>query len=111
MNENPKANLLWLERSLEEEFHDCTAAWKRETGHLSVAGQIAKHHAYRRIIDMGEPVIPLILDDLREKPNHWFLALSPIANEAPEVAERDKGDIRVISEAWIQWGRDKGYID
>ena len=111
MNENPKANLLWLERSLEEEFQDCTDAWKRETGHLSVAGQIAKHHAYRRIIDMGEPVIPLILDDLREKPNHWFLALSAIANEAPEVAERDKGDIRAISEAWIQWGKDKGYID
>ena len=99
------------ESSLEDEFQNCATVWKRDTGHLSVAGQIAKHAAYRRIIDMGEPAIPLILDDLREKPNHWFLALSAIANEAPEVAESDKGDMRAISEAWIQWGRDRGYTD
>ena len=95
---------------LEAEFKDCAATWKRDTGHLSVAGQIAKHHAYRRIIDMGEPAIPLILRDLREKPNHWFLALSAIANEAPEVPEEDKGNMQAISEAWIRWGKDKGYI-
>ena len=95
----------------EAEFQDCAAAWKRDTGHLSVAGQIAKHHAYRRIIDMGEPAIPLILRDLREKPNHWFLALSAIANEAPEVSETDKGDMQAITEAWIIWGKDKGYIE
>ena len=110
MNENPKSNSLWTERSLEEEFQECAAAWKRETWHLSNAGQIAKHPDYRRIIDMGEPAIPLILDDLREKSNHWFIALSEIANETPHIAERDKGDMRAISEAWIQWGKDKGYI-
>ena len=97
--------------NLEAEFEDCAAAWKRETGHLSVAGQIAKHHAYRRIIDMGEPAIPLILRDLREKPNHWFLALSAIANEAPQVSAEDKGDMQAVSEAWIRWGKDKGYIE
>lgn len=99
------------ESNLEKKFHEWAAEWKRETGHLSVAGQIAKHPAYRRIIDMGEPAIPLILDDLREEPNHWFLALSAISNEAPEVAESDKGDMRAISEAWIQWGRDRGYTE
>ena len=100
-----------FERSLADEFQECAAAWKRETGHLSVAGQIAKHHAYRRIIEMGESVIPLILEDLSEKPNHWFLALSAIANEAPAVPERDKGDMKAISAAWIEWGREKDYIE
>ena len=97
--------------ALVDEFQKCAAAWKRETGHLSVAGQIAKHHAYRRIIEMGESVIPLILEDLSEEPNHWFLALSAIANEAPAVPERDKGDMKAISAAWIEWGREKDYIE
>ena len=38
------------ESSLEKKFHEWAAEWKRETGHLSVAAQIAKHPAYRRII-------------------------------------------------------------
>ena len=37
------------ESSLEEKFREWAAEWNRETGHLSVAGQIAKHPAYRRI--------------------------------------------------------------
>ena len=99
------------ESNLEKKFHDCAAAWKRDTGHLSVAGQIAKHPSYRRIVEMGEAAIPLILNDLKKEPNHWFLALSAIANDAPKVAERDKGKMKAISDAWIEWGKDKGYIE
>ena len=42
------------EISLEEKFQDCAAAWKRDTGHLSVEGEIASHEAYQSIIGMGE---------------------------------------------------------
>ena len=96
---------------LEAEFQRCAAAWKRDTGHLSVAAQIAKHPSYRRIIEMGKPAIPLILNDLKKEPNHWFLALSTIANDAPKVVERDKGKMKAVSEAWIEWGKGKGYIE
>ena len=96
---------------LEAEFQRCAAAWKRDTGHLSVAAQIAKHPSYRRIIEMGKPAIPLILNDLKKEPNHWFLALSAIASDAPKVAERDKGKMKAASDAWIEWGKGKGYIE
>lgn len=99
------------EISLDDEFRTCAAAWKSDTGHLSVAAQIANHPSYRRIVEMGEPAIPLILNDLKREPNHWFLALSAIANDAPRVAERDKGKMKAISDAWIEWGKDKGYIE
>ena len=99
------------ESSIEEEFQHCAAAWKRDTGHLSVAGQIAKHPSYRRIVEMGESAIPLILNDLKKEPNHWFLALSAIAKDAPKVDEQDKGKMKAISDAWIEWGKDKGYIE
>lgn len=99
------------ESSLEKNFHEWAAEWKRETGHLSVAAKLRNIPPIAASSTLGEPAIPFILDDLREKPNHWFLALSAIANEAPEVAESDKGDMRAISEAWIQLGRDRGYTD
>lgn len=99
------------EISLEDEFQSCAAAWKRDTSHLSVEGEIASHEAYQSIIGMGEKAIPLILNDLKREPKHWFLALSAITNDAPKVAERDKGKMNAISDAWIEWGRDKGYIE
>ena len=99
------------ESSLEAEFQCCAAAWKRDTGHLSVAGQIAKHPSYRRIIEMGKPAIPLILEDLRQEPHHWFIALDELTGESPELSEEDYGSIDALSDAWVKWGKSKGYID
>jgi len=41
--------------------------------HLSVKKQVRS--AYQQIIDMGLAVIPLILRELEQRPNHWFAAL------------------------------------
>ena len=99
------------ENSLEAEFQRCAAAWKRDTGHLSVEGEIATHEAYQSIISMGAPAIPLIMEDLRQEPHHWFIALDELTGESPELPEEDWGSIDALSDAWVKWGKSKGYID
>ena len=99
------------DKGLEDKFQELSRQWKYETGHLSVASMIAMHPAYQRIIAMGERAIPLILEDLREEPHHWFRALAALADEAPIIPEKDKGNIRAMSNAWIEWGKRKQYID
>ena len=65
---------------LADKFLRLSNEWKRDTGHLSLISQIAAHPSYHDIIAMGESAIPLILRDLETEPNHWFSALSAIAD-------------------------------
>jgi len=69
---------------------------------------MTRHPAYQQIIALGPPVIPLILRELRERPDHWFWALNAITGEDP-VGPEDDFDQAV--EAWLRWGRERGYLD
>ena len=93
------------------DFHRWAAAWKRDTGHLSVEGEIASHEAYQNIIAMGAPAITLILEDLKIEPDFWFIALHELTGELPEFQEEDRGNIDALSQAWIEWGKVRGYVD
>ena len=100
-----------LYETIETRFRRLAYEWKRETGHMSTVSRIAEHPSYLGIIAMGEPAIPLILKDLKVEPNHWFPALFSIAGEGPHIPEHDKGDIGKISEAWLEWGKSKNYLE
>lgn len=93
---------------LAREFSELTIRWKQETSHCSRTDQIAKHPAYRAIIAMGEPAIPLILEDLDRSGGHWFQALREItkANPVPASSRGKVGDVR---KAWLNWGREHGH--
>ncbi len=95
---------------LVEKFQRLSNEWKHDTGHMSILSRIVTHSSYQGIIDMGEQAIPLILKDLEIEPNHWFSALSAIAGDGPEIPAEDKGDMRAISQAWLEWGKSKNYI-
>jgi hypothetical protein len=91
------------------EFERLAVEWKRETAHLSSPGAIAEHRAYQAIIGMGKEVIPFILRDLENSRAQWFWALRSIARESP-VRPGDRGDIHAMTDAWLNWGRDRRYI-
>ena len=57
---------------------------------------------------MGEAVVPLLLEELRERPAHWFAALRATTNFDPSTAEANPSQAR---EAWLEWGKSQGYID
>jgi hypothetical protein len=68
------------------------------------------HPAYQQIIGMGRAAIPLILREVSIKQGQWFWALKSITNEDP-VKPEHRGIVAAMSRAWLQWGKERGYID
>jgi hypothetical protein len=52
--------------------------------------------------------VPFLLERLRQKPDHWFWALKSITGADP-VDDDDRGDLRAMSRAWLDWGFQHGY--
>jgi hypothetical protein len=94
--------------TVEERFRRLEATWTAETGYLSSYPDIVAHPAFQEIIRMGEPVVPLMLRDLEERPRLWVWALPEITGTGP-VPPAEGGNIAKMSEAWLRWGRAKGY--
>jgi hypothetical protein len=49
-----------------------------------------------------------MLADLRDTGSHWFWALREITGENP-VAPEDRGYVDRMIQAWLAWGRERGY--
>lgn len=108
---NAYINLTYL-MSRQSDLHKfCNLAmtWKEETKLLSFVSSIAQDPAYLEIIGMGKKVLPYILQDLKFKPSHWFVALRAITGISP-IKSPDRGNIVKMAEDWLTWGRENGYI-
>ena len=57
---------------------------------------------------MGPPVVPLILQSLKKQPNDWFYALRAITGANP-VRSADAGDMQKMAQAWVTWGKKRGF--
>jgi hypothetical protein len=90
-------------------FNALAERWRNETAHLSALPQILMHPAYQQIIAMGDAVVPLILQWMRNRPGYWFWALEMITRENP-VPAADAGNIRRMKQAWLNWGEQRGLI-
>lgn len=54
--------------ALVREFQTLVGEWKAGTAFLSSTTAIIAHSAYRAIIALGAPLVPLILQDLEKEP-------------------------------------------
>jgi hypothetical protein len=88
---------------LESAFRELAREWRDETRYLSSSTQITAHPAYQRIVQLGAAVVPLLLEELRREPDHWFAALRELTGENP-VAPEDRGDVPAMAAAWVRWG-------
>lgn len=95
--------------SRRERFRSLVQQWRSETQWLSSTTEIAMNPAYQAIIGMGFDALPMILEDLRQNSGHWYWALKAISNEDP-VVPRDRGSIKKMKSAWLQWGETKGLV-
>lgn len=90
-------------------FEENKELWLQETVLHSSLSEKCEHYAYKKIISMGEDIIPFILNDLIKNDNYWFKALKEISNE-DVIREEIQGNFQLIKNEWINWGRKKGYI-
>ena len=95
--------------TLRDRFSRFATQWKQESIHMSNTAQMAMLRSYQNIIGMGDPAIPLLLEELQREPDQWFWALERITLEDPVPLEA-RGKIDEMARAWIEWGRQKGYI-
>lgn len=92
-----------------DRFRRLAAQWREMSRFLSNTAQMAMLKPYQHIIGMGEPAVPLLLEELRREPNQWFWALEAITLEDPVPAE-DKGRVDRMAAAWVEWGVKRGHI-
>jgi hypothetical protein len=89
----------------EQLFQEHVKRWRNETGHLSSVAKMTAHLSYLRIIGLGRDAVPLILKELKERPDHWLVALNAITGEDPAL---EGMTFREAVEAWIKWGQSRG---
>jgi hypothetical protein len=70
---------------------------------------MAMHPAYQQIIGLDSPALPLILLELRRELDHWFWALKAITGQDP-VPPESRGRVQKMTDAWLDWGREHGYV-
>jgi hypothetical protein len=95
--------------SLETEFHTLAQQWKEACGLLSSTSAMVAHPAYQAIIELGQPVVPLLLREMEKEPVHWFEALKAITGDDP-VSPADWGNISAMTSAWLAWGRSRNLL-
>ncbi len=95
--------------SLEAEFQTLAHQWKEACGLLSSTSAMVAHPAYQAIIELGQPVVPLLLRELEKEPVHWFEALKAITGQDP-VSPNDWGNISAMASAWLAWGRARNLL-
>jgi hypothetical protein len=94
---------------IKERFQRLAAEWRAQSRHLSNTAQMALLQPYQRIIGMGLPAVPLILEELQREPDQWFWALEAITEENP-VPPEAAGKVRLMAQAWIDWGKQRGLV-
>jgi hypothetical protein len=93
----------------QERFQQLAAEWREKSRHMSNTAQMAMLRPYQKIIGMGSAAIPLILEELRREPDQWFWALEAITDVNP-VPPEAQGKVRLMAQAWIEWGKKHGFI-
>src|SRR4051794_24694445 len=94
---------------IRDRFRRLAAEWKEQSRYLSNTAQMAMLTPYQRIIGMGPPALPLILEELQREPDQWFWALESITEQNP-VPPEAAGQVRLMAQAWVQWGKQQGLL-
>lgn len=95
--------------SVRQRFDGLVSEWQSEKKYISSTDDMVSLASYREIIAMGEPAVPLILNELQRQPDHWFHALVEITGADP-VPPEHRGRLRLMARHWLDWGRSKGYL-
>jgi hypothetical protein len=95
---------------LARRFEALAAQWREDTVFDSAPTALFLHPAYQEIIGFGPAVLPLLFRNLEETGSFWFWALQAITGENP-IPQADRGDIPRVTEHWLKWGRERGYLD
>ena len=86
---------------LELMFNGLVKKWQDETGGYSVTTRRYANRSYHSILLLKEDAIPLILNELKVRPDWWFEALEVLTNANPV---KPNSTFEEAVNAWLEWG-------
>ncbi|MBI3604950.1 MAG: hypothetical protein HY202_02865 [Nitrospirae bacterium] len=93
---------------MEDKFNSLVKAWRHDVSFKSSVTEMATNPNYQQIIGMGPAILPLLFRELEERPDHLFWALRAITGIDP-VKPEERGNIKLMAKAWLQWAKEQGY--
>lgn len=111
---NAPVNLFVLVHSQEKprlgaEFRRLAETWRRETSGFSLTSQKYSHPAYKALLELGQEIVPLILAELQIRRGRWLHALNELVNEHENPTRPTQSYDEAVN-AWLGWGKSKGFI-
>jgi hypothetical protein len=99
---------------LEYLFHKHVEKWKNDTQHWSSVTKMIAHPSYLRIIGLASESLEheierWLLRELKDDPDYWFDALTALVGDQ-ENPVQPQDDFDGAVNAWLEWGRKKGYV-
>jgi hypothetical protein len=85
---------------LKHNFDEYLAKWEKNTMFYSFSNQIIKDPYFRKIVLMGENVVPLIVDEIRNKPSTLVWALNIIYNT--KISNKPETTIEEACKLWVK---------
>jgi len=95
--------------SVVAEFDALASQWEGACRFLSSTTRRTSHPSFRRIVSMGDSVIPLLLARL-EQPGDWDIALGEIVGQEAIPAE-GRVNRASTTRMWREWARENGWLD
>ncbi len=89
-------------------FQVLVTRWNAATRYRSNINALRSHPVYRELVNLGDPAVPLILAEVEREPNVPGSSCSPRSlgrTRYPALA----GRVNAMAEAWLDWGRRRGY--
>ena len=93
------------ERTIREEFEELSKQFESETGSLSVSYVAMKKPSAKKIVELGESVLPLIVDKFRIENFHssfWVHVFLEIV-ESEFIPKHHYGNINQMEQDCVYW--------
>ena len=111
--------ILALDGITKKKFHELSRQYARETAVLSFTQW--SNPAYMELASMGERIVPWLLEDLNSAFKtgtvsefdpwaHFSLLRQVLGGRGPIIEEKDRGRLKPLVKAWVNWGKEEGLI-
>lgn len=90
-----------------------------DTSHYSSTVRARRHPAYRKIVDLGKEIVPIILaefdrylqtDEHDDFPGHWAMAILHEFTGDDPYENCQPGVVLQMIRAWVVWGEKNGHL-
>ena len=104
-----------IDENFKQIFRIHVKRWANDVKDISSFTDLVLHEDYQTIIGLGPRAIPLLFQELRDRPHLWFDALRTLLQakegiNVDPVNEEDRGNLQKMTASWLAWAKENDYI-